>query len=122
MLWSGRHDYFKHTGGAADCVSIMHLVASPPFGPHADGCTLLHVSVHPRTRTIGTTGSTNNAAALDQHRSVFVWSGKDDPFSDDVIGRRMMQYLIIRADWEKDNLAQSLLSAIGTRVVDVLHA
>ena len=32
-------------------------------------------------------------AAMDQRRSVFVWTGDEDPFTDDEIGRRMLKYL-----------------------------
>eukprot|EP00455_Lapot_gusevi_P027949 TRINITY_DN296_c0_g2_i3.p1 TRINITY_DN296_c0_g2~~TRINITY_DN296_c0_g2_i3.p1 ORF type:complete len:164 (-),score=31.89 TRINITY_DN296_c0_g2_i3:157-648(-) len=59
---------------------------------------------------------------FDPRRSVFVWAGKGDPFTQDDIGRRMMRFLCLVAEWEKDSLAESLFSAIGVRVVDCLHA
>jgi hypothetical protein len=84
-------------------------------------------------------------AAMDQRRSVFVWTGDEDPFTDDEIGRRMLKYLyvhtcisfvfqymmiealffrlfrIISAKVERHHLAQTIFAAIGVRVVDVLH-
>ena len=62
---------------------------------------------------------------FDEHRPpLFVWSGATSdgaPFTRDASGSRLMQFLVLVADWEKDNLAESLFSAIGVRVVDVLH-
>lgn len=62
---------------------------------------------------------------FDQRRTLFVWTGstKDGmPFGrNDPNGTRMMRFLVLIKDWEGDNLAESLFSAIGMRVVDVLH-
>eukprot|EP00455_Lapot_gusevi_P047098 TRINITY_DN630_c0_g1_i8.p1 TRINITY_DN630_c0_g1~~TRINITY_DN630_c0_g1_i8.p1 ORF type:complete len:111 (-),score=53.71 TRINITY_DN630_c0_g1_i8:406-708(-) len=57
---------------------------------------------------------------FDMKRSVFVWTGNGDPFKGEA-GQRMMRFLVLVADWEKENLAESLFSAIGVRVVDCLH-
>jgi hypothetical protein len=61
--------------------------------------------------------------------TMVVWNGRDaatgkfiDPFTPDAIGTRMMKYLVLVAAWEGDNLADSVFSAIGMRVADVLHA
>jgi hypothetical protein len=40
-------------------------------------------------------GDLGCVAAMDPHRSVFLWSGKEDPFTNDEIGRRMMKYLCV---------------------------
>jgi hypothetical protein len=60
--------------------------------------------------------------------SVFVWAGSGSPFSadggsgpPDEVGTRMMRFLCLVAEWEQENLAEALFSAIGVRVVDVLH-
>ncbi len=58
---------------------------------------------------------------FDADKTVFVWSGRGDPFTNDEIGSRMMRFLILVADWEGDNLAESLFSGINIRLVDVLH-
>ena len=59
-------------------------------------------------------------------RAVFVWSGKGDPFftpegGDPLIAKRIMRFLCLVADWERENLADSIFSALGVRVVDALH-
>jgi hypothetical protein len=64
--------------------------------------------------------------SLDNRFSLFLWSGSGEkagamPFTDDAIGQRLMRYLVLVADWEKHGLAESLFSAIGVRVVDILH-
>jgi hypothetical protein len=33
----------------------------------------------------------------------------------------MMRFLVLVCDWEKNGLAENLFSAIGVRVVDLLH-
>jgi len=37
------------------------------------------------------------------------------------IGQRMMKYLVLVAAWDGPSLANNLLSAVGTRVVDIVH-
>ena len=63
---------------------------------------------------------------FDMRRTVFVWSGKGDPFftpegGDAQIAKRVMRFLCLVADWERENLADSIFSALGVRVVDALH-
>ena len=59
---------------------------------------------------------------IDLQRTIFVWNGDKsiNPFSDDDYGHRMMSVLCLVAAWET-NLAQSLFSALGIRVVHSLH-
>jgi hypothetical protein len=62
----------------------------------------------------------------DNRFSLFIWSGFREkpgtlPFTEDDIGQRMMRYLVLVTDWEKHGLGESLFSAIGVRVVDILH-
>ena len=52
---------------------------------------------------------------------MFAWSRVGDPFTKDDIGERMMRFLILIADWEKENLAESIFSGINIRLVDCLH-
>lgn len=60
---------------------------------------------------------------FDIRKTLFIWSGASDPFGkNDPAGSRMMRFLVLVKEWEKENLAESLFSAIGMRVVDVLHA
>jgi hypothetical protein len=63
---------------------------------------------------------------FDPRRTLFLWTGdtKDGmPFGrGDPIGLRLMRFLVLIKDWEKENMAESLFSAIGMRVVDVLHS
>ena len=67
---------------------------------------------------------------FDAKKTIFIWNGQrilpdgkisDDPFTDDDIGRRMMRYLCLIKAWEGANLADSLFSALGIRVVDAIH-
>ena len=63
---------------------------------------------------------------FDPRKTVFVWMSEADPFQKikgekDLIGQRMMRFLCLVSSWEKENLAESIFSAIGVRVVDVLH-
>lgn len=65
-------------------------------------------------------------STFDNRFSLFIWSGCNEkeriiPFTDDEIGQRLMRYLVLVVDWEKHGLAESLFSAIGVRVVDILH-
>lgn len=59
---------------------------------------------------------------LDLERTIFVWNGDKsiNPFSDYDIGHRMISVLCLVAAWET-NLAQSLFSALGIRIVHSLH-
>lgn len=73
-------------------------------------------------------GSSSRAkSAFDNRFSLFIWSGSQEakknmnPFTDDEIGQRLMRYLVLVVDWEKHGLCESLFSAIGVRVVDILH-
>lgn len=68
---------------------------------------------------------------FDPKKTIFVWDGVrvasdgksfDDPFTEDDTGRRIMRYLCLIASWEGQNLADSLFSALGIRVVDALHS
>ena len=63
---------------------------------------------------------------FDNRFSLFIWSGWKEPgiipFTDDEIGQRLMRYLVLVVDWEKHGLCESLFSAIGVRVVDILHS
>ncbi len=59
---------------------------------------------------------------FDRHFSVFIWSGKKDPFgTKDKYAQNMMRFLVLVCDWEQNGLAENLFSAIGVRVVDLLH-
>jgi len=63
-----------------------------------------------------------NAASFDRN-ALFVWSSAESPFDKgDPIAQQMMKYLVLVAGWEKTNLAENLFSAIGIRVVDLLHS
>ena len=58
-------------------------------------------------------------------RTIFIWNTDPknpdiNPFSDDEMGRSMMQVLVLVAKWE-DSLASALFSAIGIKLVDSLH-
>jgi hypothetical protein len=66
--------------------------------------------------------------AFDPRTELFVWVGQGSPFTadggrgaPDAAGVRMMRFLCLVAEWEGENLAESLFSAVGVRVVDVLH-
>ena len=59
---------------------------------------------------------------FDPRTSLFVWSGLGDPFTKDEIGERLMRFLVLVAAWDKSLLAENLFSAIGVRVVDMLHS
>ena len=63
---------------------------------------------------------------FDSKRTVFIWTEEADPFQKvkgvpDPIGQKMNRYLCLIASWEKANLAEAVFSAVGVRVVDVLH-
>jgi len=59
---------------------------------------------------------------FDPRFSVFIWSGPKDPFgTKDKYATNMMRFLALISDWEKNGLAENLFSAIGVRVVDLLH-
>jgi hypothetical protein len=45
------------------------------------------------------------------------WCAKQDE-----IGERLMRFLVLVAAWDKNLLAENLFSAIGVRVVDMLHS
>lgn len=65
-------------------------------------------------------------SAIDNRFGLFIWSGSAEkpgtmPFTDDPIGQKLMRYLVLVCDWEKHGLAESLFSAIGVRVVDMLR-
>jgi len=60
---------------------------------------------------------------FDPRTSLFVWSDPHtDPFTKDETGARMMRFLVLVSSWEKKLLAENLFSAVGVRVVDMLHA
>jgi len=60
---------------------------------------------------------------FDPRSSLFVWSHPtSDPFSKDEIGERLMRFLVLVAAWDRKLLAENLFSAIGVRVVDMLHS
>jgi len=91
--------------------------------PGRSRCVTVHVmeSLRARDLLFGP-----GAAQLDNRFSLFIWSGSAEapgtlPFTDDATGQKLMRYLTLVADWEKHGLAESLFSAIGVRVVDILH-
>jgi len=56
--------------------------------------------------------------------SILIWSPKkkdDMPFTDDPIGRTLMQYLVLVQPWEKDGLAKSIMTAVSSKVVQLMH-
>lgn len=60
---------------------------------------------------------------FDPRTSLFIWSDPTgDPFTKDEIGERLMRFLVLVAAWDKHLLAENLFSAIGVRVVDMLHS
>ena len=67
-------------------------------------------------------GEYDMTQVFDRKQTMFVWTGDGNPFTKDEVGQRMMRYFVLVQQWEGDNLAESLFSAIGMRVVDVLHA
>lgn len=54
--------------------------------------------------------------------SLFIWNGEGDPFTADAIGKRLMRFLVLVSAWDKKLLAENLFSAIGLKVVDLLHS
>jgi len=61
---------------------------------------------------------------FDKNFSIFIWSGKvdkDGPFSRDQPGQNMMRFLVLVKEWDRANLADNLFSALGTRVVALVH-
>ena len=59
---------------------------------------------------------------FDPRTSLFVWSASGDPFTKDEIGERLMRFLVLVAAWDRNLLAENLFSAVGVRVVDMLHS
>ena len=53
--------------------------------------------------------------------SLFVWNGDGDCFTPDAVGKKLMRFLVLVTRWDKALLAGNLFSAIGIRVVDILH-
>jgi len=54
-------------------------------------------------------------------QSVVVYSGDDNPFTNDEKGKRLMKYLVLVKKWEGMNLASSIFSGISVRVVSMLY-
>jgi len=81
----------------------------------------------PKSKRAGSSAADGGGVSSGDNRfSLYLWSGSQEkagviPFTDDETGQRMMRYLVLVADWEKHSLAESLFSAIGVRVVDILH-
>jgi hypothetical protein len=99
--------------------------ASSSRGSSSSRCVTVHVmeSLAARDALFGPSAA---AASIDNRFSLFIWSGSAEapntlPFTDDAVGQRLMRYLVLVSDWEKHSLCESLFSAIGVRVVDILH-
>jgi len=66
--------------------------------------------------------SSPQAGVDELENSILVWSAKDLPFTEDAVGRTLMQYLVLVEKWEGKGLAKSVMSAISTKVVSLMHA
>jgi len=109
-------------GGATHAAATA---ASSSSRGSSSRCVTVHVmeSLAARDALFGPSAA---AASIDNRFSLFIWSGSAEapntlPFTDDAVGQRLMRYLVLVSDWEKHSLCESLFSAIGVRVVDILH-
>jgi len=55
-------------------------------------------------------------------RSIVIYSGDDNPFTNDTIGQRLMKYLVLVKKWEGSGLASSIFGGVSVRLVGMLHA
>jgi len=53
--------------------------------------------------------------------SIVIYSGDDNPFTNDPLGQKLMKYLVLVKKWEGQGLASSIFSGLSVRVVRLLH-
>jgi hypothetical protein len=111
---------------APDLITDAQGETHTAHGRREPRCVTVYIMENMARRDAMFGPGSSSRKTFDNRFSLFIWSGFQEPtgvvpFTEDEIGQRLMRYLVLVCDWEKHSLCESLFSAIGVRVVDILH-